>query len=109
MLHARFGRPDLRVVGVRLDMFLQVLRPLEGLAAEITLVRLQGHMHADVRGDMVTLDGGRVASAPLAGQVEVIRALAANMALADVFLIRILDALLGLRQVGGSLHREPPQ
>jgi hypothetical protein len=50
-------------------------------------------MHADVRGDMVTLDGGRVASAPLAGQVEVIRALAANMALADVFLVRILDSL----------------
>jgi hypothetical protein len=39
-----------------------------------------------VRGDVVTLDGGGAAVAPLAGQVQVVCALATDMALADVVL-----------------------
>lgn len=43
-------------------------------------------MDADVRGDVVALDSGGAAIAPLAGEVQVVGALAANMALADVVL-----------------------
>lgn len=50
-----------RVIGMGLDVFLQVLRTLEGLAAELTLVRLQGHVDTDVRGDVVSLDRGGTA------------------------------------------------
>ena len=69
-----------------LDMLLQVLRALEGLAAKVTLVWLEGHMDTDMRGDMVSLDGGRTTTTPLAGQIEVVGALTANMALAHMFL-----------------------
>ena len=75
-----------RVIGVRLDMLLQVLGTLEGLAAEITLVRLQGHVNADVRSDVVALDGGGPARIPHACQVQVVGALAADMLVADVVL-----------------------
>lgn len=37
-----------RVVGVCLDVFLQVLWPLERLAAELALVRLKRNMDANV-------------------------------------------------------------
>lgn len=69
-----------------LDMLLQILGSLEGLATEVTLVRLERDVDADVRGDVVTLDGGGAAVAPLAGQVQVVCAFAADMALADVIL-----------------------
>lgn len=74
------------VIGMSLDMLLQVLWALEGLAAKVTLVWLEGHMDTNMRGDMVSLDGGRTTATPLAGQVEVVGALAANMAFTDVFL-----------------------
>lgn len=69
-----------------LDMFLQVLGTLERLAAKVTLVRFQRDMDPDVGGDMVALDDGSAATAPFAGQVEVIGALAADMALTHMFL-----------------------
>ncbi len=75
-----------RVVGVGLDVLLQVLRALEGLATELALVRLEGDMDTDVRSDVVTLDGGCAARVPLAGKAQVVCALAANMAIANVFL-----------------------
>lgn len=65
-----------------LDMLLQVLRSLETLAAEFALVRLQRHMDADMGGDVVSLDGGGTARIPLAGEVQVVGALAAHMTLA---------------------------
>ena len=49
-------------------------------------MRLQRYMHAYVRGDVVALDGGRVAIAPAAGEVEVIGALASNVLFANMFL-----------------------
>jgi hypothetical protein len=69
-----------------LNMLLEILGALERLAAEVALVRLEGHMDADVRGNVVALDGGGAALVPLAGEVQVVGALAANVLLADVFL-----------------------
>lgn len=79
---------EYRVVGVSLDVFLQILRPFESLAAEVTFVRLQGDVDSDVRGDMVALHGGGSARVPSTGEVEVVGALSANMLLADVLLTR---------------------
>jgi hypothetical protein len=73
-----------RVIGVSLDMLLQVLGTLERLATELTLVRLQGNVNTDVRGDVISLDCSSSARVPLASQVEVVCALATNMALTNV-------------------------
>lgn len=78
-----------------LDVLLKILWPLERLAAEIALVGLQRHMNTDVRRDVVTLDSSRAALVPLARQVEVVGALAANMTLADVVLILLVEVLAG--------------
>jgi hypothetical protein len=69
-----------------LDMFLKILGTFESFAAKIAFMRLQGHMDANVRGDVVALYGGGAAVAPLAGQVQVVSTFAAYMALADVIL-----------------------
>lgn len=71
---------------MRLDMLLEILGSLEGLAAEITLVGFQGHMNTDVRSDVISLDRGGTARVPLACEVQVVGALAANMTLTNVFL-----------------------
>lgn len=76
------------VICVCLDMLLEILGALEGLAAKVALVRLEGNVYADVGGDVVALDGGGATGAPLAGEVQVVGALAANMALTDVILGR---------------------
>lgn len=68
------------------DMLLEILGPFERLAAKVALVRLERDMDTDVRGDVVPLDGGRTTTAPLAGQVEVIGALAADVTLTHMFL-----------------------
>jgi hypothetical protein len=67
-------------------MLLKVLGTLEGLAAELTLMALQGHMNKDMRGHAVSFYGGSATRVPLASQVEAVVALAANMALTDVLL-----------------------
>jgi hypothetical protein len=87
------------VVCVSLDVLLEILWALECFATEVALVRLQGHMNANVRGDVVTLDGGGATCAPLTGEVEVVGALATDMTLADV----VLDVLLAS---GGSCNEE---
>lgn len=85
------GRPDQdAVVGMGLDVLLEILRTLEGLSAEVALVWLQGDVHTNVRGDVVTLDRCGAARVPLAGQVEVVGALSSNVPLADVVLFREL-------------------
>jgi hypothetical protein len=78
-----------RVVGVSLDVLLQVLRTLEGLPTEVAFVRLQWNVDSDVGGDVVTLDSCGSALIPSAGQVEVVRTLAADMLLADVLKERL--------------------
>ena len=70
-------------------MLLEVLRPLEGLAAEFALVRLERHMDADVRGDVVALDGGGAAGAPGTRQAEVVCALATNVDVAEMVLLGV--------------------
>ena len=82
------------VVGVGLDVLLEILWALECFAAEITFVRLERHMDADMRCDVVALHSGRPASAPLAGEVEVVCALATDMAFADVVLASVLVVAL---------------
>jgi hypothetical protein len=78
------------VVGVRLDVLLQVLGTLEGFATEVALVRLQGNVNSDVGGDVVALDCSGTAVAPLTRKVEVVGAFAADMALAHM----VLESLL---------------
>jgi hypothetical protein len=75
-------------MGKELGRLLKILGTLEGLAAEFTLMRLQGHMNADVRDHVVSFHGGSATRVPLASQVEVVVALAASMALRDVLLCR---------------------
>ena len=67
-------------------MLFQVLRPLERLAAEAAFMRLERDVNQDVRDDVVALGRGRVADIPLARQVQVVCALAADMPLAEVVL-----------------------
>ena len=76
------------VICVGLDVLLEILGSLEGFATEVALMRLQGHMHANMRSNVVAFYSRRSTVAPLAGQIQVIGALAANMALADMILRR---------------------
>lgn len=76
-----------------LDMFLQILGALERLPAEVTLVWFQGHMYSDVGGDVIALHRRRAAASPLARQVEVVGAFAANVTLADMFLWKRRSAM----------------
>lgn len=69
-----------------LDMLLQILGTLEGLAAEVTLVRFKRNMDSNMRGDMVAFDSRSATATPLASQVKVVGTLAADMALTNVFL-----------------------
>jgi hypothetical protein len=83
----RLGRTKQnRVVGVSLDVLLEILGALESLSAKVALVRLQWHVDTDVRSDVVALNRSGAAVAPLAGQVQVIGALAANVTLTDMVL-----------------------
>lgn len=71
-----------------LDMLLQILRALEGLTAEVAFVWLQWDVNSDMRSDVIALDSGRTASAPLASKIEIVCALATDMTFADVVLNR---------------------
>lgn len=77
---------DDAVVRVSLDMFLQILRTLEGFSTELALVRLQGNVNSDMGGDVVAFDGGSTALAPGTGQVEVVGRFTTDMAFADMLL-----------------------
>jgi HAMP domain-containing protein len=71
---------------VSLDVLLEILGALERLATEVALMRLQRHVNADVRSNVITLDGGSAAVTPLARQIQVVGALAPNVAFAYVIL-----------------------
>lgn len=94
------GRPPdkYRVIGMRLDVLLQVLGALEGLATEVALVRLQRNMDANMRRDVVALDSCGAARVPLAGQIQVVGALSAHMSLADMIVESLgrIEALVAL-------------
>ena len=74
------------VVGMSLDVLLQVLGALERFAAEVALMRLQRNVNADVGRDVVTLDSCGATRVPLAGEVQVVGALPANMLLTKMVL-----------------------
>lgn len=88
-----------------LDMLLQILRPLESLAAEVALVRFKRNMDSNMRGDMVALDSGSATATPLASQVKVVGTLAADMALTNVFLTS--QQLIRSTKERLDLHKEP--
>jgi hypothetical protein len=62
-------------------MLLQVLGAFKRLLAEVAFMRLQWDMNTNVRRDVITFHSSSVASTPSTGQVEVVCALAPNMAL----------------------------
>lgn len=95
------------VVCVCLDVLLQVLRPLERLAAEIALVRLQGDVNANVRGDVVALHSSCATRVPLAGQVQIVGALPAYVLLTEMVLVWLVSSDSGT-VVGGISHRASP-
>ena len=69
-----------------LHVLLEILRTLESLTAEVALMRFQRHVNANVRSDVVAFDRGGAAVTPLAGQIQIVGALATDMALANVIL-----------------------
>lgn len=71
-----------------LDVLLQILRPLECLAAEVAPMRLQRHMNADVRRDVVAFDNCDATGTPGASEVEIVGTFTTDVALANVFLSR---------------------
>jgi hypothetical protein len=94
ILVLRASADENRVVGVRLDVLLEILGPLERLAAEVALVGLQRDVDADVRRDVVALDRRGPARVPLARQVQVVGALATNMLLTKMILGRSVSVCL---------------
>ena len=89
-------------------MLLEILWALERLAAEFTLVRFERDVDTYVRSDMISLDSRGAAASPLTGEIEVVGRLAANMALADMFLVMRLATRSGFGLVKGlgALRRE---
>jgi hypothetical protein len=74
---------------MRLDVLFQVLWPLERLAAEIALVRLQRHMDAKMRGDVIALHRLDGAVGPFAVELQIVGALSANVLVAHMVLSAI--------------------
>ena len=72
-----------------LNVLLQILRAFECLPAEVALMRLQRNVNTDVRCDVVTLYSRSAAITPLTSQVQVVSALATDMAFANVILIEV--------------------
>lgn len=80
------------IVGVGLDVLLQILWPFERLSTKLTSMRFQGHMDTDVGCDVIPLDNLDLTIAPSADEVEVVGALATDMGFANVIL-RMTSAL----------------
>jgi hypothetical protein len=74
---------------VRFDMLLEILWTLESLSTEFTLVRLERYVDTNMGCDMIALDGGGATVTPTASEVQVVRTLATDVALADVVLARV--------------------
>ncbi len=70
-----------------LDVFLEILWTLEGLAAEFAAMRFQWNMDADVGCNVVAFDDLDATCSPCALQVEVVGAFTTDVAIADVILL----------------------
>jgi len=75
-----------RIIGMGLDVLLQILGTLEALAAHVAAMWFEGHMDPDVACDVVSLDGLGVAGAPGAGQAEIIRRFPSNVFLTQMII-----------------------
>ena len=109
MLSAGAGRfggvHDDRVIGVSLDMFLQVLWTLERLSAEVAFVGFQRDMDSNVGGDVISFDRRSPTGTPSTLQVQVVCAFPTYMTLANVFLGRESRSEKGLLEVWmGTWH-----
>lgn len=90
-----------------LDMLLQILRSLEGLATKLALVGLERNMDADVGSNVVTLHCGSATLTPGAGEVEVVGRFSANMSFTYVLLrCKVSFEELGIVE-DMDLRREP--
>ena len=63
------GMHNNRVIGVRFDVLLQILRTLEGLSAKVAFMWLQRNVDANMRGNVVALDGSSTAVPPPTSQI----------------------------------------
>lgn len=98
MLHVGLGVGVvglLVVVGVGLDVLLEILGPLERLGAEVALVGLEGHVHSDVRSNVISLDGHNATVVPVADQRQVVGALSADVGVTQMG-VELLGAAKGL-------------
>ena len=75
-----------------LDMLLQILRTLEGLSTKVALVWFQGYVNANMGSDVVAFHGGGATGSPLADQVEIVCALAADVTFTEVLLRKDVSA-----------------
>jgi hypothetical protein len=90
---------------VGLDVLLEILGALEGLATELAFVRLERDMDANMRSDVIALDGRGTTLAPGAGQVEVVGRFATDVALTDMLLLKKSACAIKCRE--RYVHREP--
>ena len=60
------------IIGMSLDMLLEILWSFESFATEFTFVWFQRHVNTNVRGDVITLYRGGATAAPGTGQVEIV-------------------------------------
>lgn len=60
------------IIGMSLDMFLEILWSFESFATEFTFVRFQWNVNTNVRGDVITLYSGGATAAPCTGQIEIV-------------------------------------
>ena len=72
-----------------LDVLLEVLGTFEGFATELAFVRLEWNVDTDVGSDVVAFYCVGAAGTPVTLEIEIVRALAANMALTNMFLKRM--------------------
>jgi hypothetical protein len=67
-----------------LDMLLQILRSLECLLTEFTLVWLEWNVDPNMRGNMISLDCSGPAGPPSARQTQIVSTFASDMNIAQV-------------------------
>lgn len=68
------------------DVFLQILRPFEGLATKLASMRFQWDMDSNMRGDVISFDDLDLTVSPGTHQVEIVGTLATDMRFANVIL-----------------------
>ena len=75
------------VIGMSLDMLLQILRALEVLSTEGAAMRLEWDVNANMRSNMVAFHHLGTTRSPRTCEAEIVRALAPNMFFAKMFLL----------------------